>query len=839
MADRFLKTAIIVFGVLVLAILLLFFLRDASMIVNWRSSGFVLSSVRELEEERIAFHGVDPADFAGSAVPQVGDTLVTLADSAAVHQRWIEVLESPHTPGRRVEIAYRHEGQEFSAVMVTRPVATALFLTVASQLCLRLLILLAFVGLGFWAFFKRPESPAVRALTLYCFTISGLVVQTYMPMYPVMASFQVPLEVALRGILGFLVPFFASFWLLLILLFPRKSRLMEQRPALGYAACFAPQVLLLTVALILNNPPAPWVGVVLYLAVVVQVTAGMIILRRAYLRTDSNLEKRQARLVFWGSGASLVLLGLYILDPMGIVRHVSRMPLLERLLFTNVFFLFLLASPASFAYAFGRYRLLEIQGHIKRGTRYLAVMAFLVAVLFGLVYLLGVVVLENAGVTSRTPTLLVALILALGFAPAQRNLRLQLEKRFFPERARLRRMTTEFFQTAATLPDTESLCAELKDRLQENLRLESIYLALRPGNNGHFALTDGEPVPLRDGGDFMDFLGRASHPLLVDEAVASDRVRFAPEEWSWIETRGVAVILPLRTRARLQGFLALSHKRDQEDFHPEELQILDSLADQVALSMENLRLLQENLDKRRMEEELAIARRVQMRFLPLELPQTPGLEVCARSTFSLEVAGDYYDVIRLPNGDTALAVGDVSGKGAGAALIMANLQASLRALCGVGLSLQEMVGRINNIMYANTEAEQFITFFVGVYHAADRTLTYVNAGHNAPLLLHRDGRVETLETGGLLMGAFPDIVYQQETVHLVAGELLLIYTDGVSEAMNAAGDEFGEDRIRQVLRESDGLPVHAAMVRLTNQALAFTGAQTPSDDLTLMLARVE
>ena len=298
---------------------------------------------------------------------------------------------------------------------------------------------------------------------------------------------------------------------------------------------------------------------------------------------------------------------------------------------------------------------------------------------------------------------------------------------------------------------------------------------------------------------------------MVDEAILGAPIPMDDDEMNWLMRNRVAMLLPMVSHGRLIGFLGFGMKTEREDYAPEELQILSSLAPQVALASDNIRLVEENLEKRRMEEELQVARKVQERFLPKELPQTPGLSIAARSVFCLEVAGDYYDVIAHPDGRTALAIGDVSGKGAGAALIMANLQASLRALCCLNITLDDMMLRINDLIHQNTEPDQFISFFVGVFDPRERVMRYVNAGHNFPILVRADGRQQMLDEGGLILGPFPDATYEQGSVRLASGDSLLLYTDGVSEAMNDDGDELGEDLVRDVARRTPrNLPIKSS-----------------------------
>ena len=246
--------------------------------------------------------------------------------------------------------------------------------------------------------------------------------------------------------------------------------------------------------------------------------------------------------------------------------------------------------------------------------------------------------------------------------------------------------------------------------------------------------------------------------------------------------------------------------------------------------------------------ELGMARRVQQGLLPREIPETPGLEIAARSKFCLEVAGDYYDIIKIDDRRTVIAIGDVSGKGAAAALLMSNIQASFRIAVGIGsgasqpnsvFDISNLVYRINNLIFNNTPPDQFITFFVGVYDPAKGIFDYVNAGHNPPMVLLAEGRIEMMEKGGLLLGAMPDMQYEQGTLNLQKDDLMFLYTDGVSEADNADGEMFGEDRIQALLKKSPGLPPAEILTRLETQVQDFIGDMPLSDDFTTLVARVK
>jgi sigma-B regulation protein RsbU (phosphoserine phosphatase) len=416
------------------------------------------------------------------------------------------------------------------------------------------------------------------------------------------------------------------------------------------------------------------------------------------------------------------------------------------------------------------------------------------------------------------------------------------EQSIYPERAHLRTMIRDFLQQTISIPDRETLWERIESRLQDVLAVKDLYPVLRLDDELGFYLQKSggdDPTPFKVEQEIITKLRFGNRPIFIDEAVASGRIVMTVEGYNWFKNRQVAVVFPMNLQSHLAGFVGLGHKAGGEDYSADELQVLGTFMSQVAMVSENLRLLEENLVKKRMEEELNLARRIQEKFLPQEIPETPGLEVAAVSRFCFEVAGDYHDVIALPGGETVLAVADVSGKGAGAALLMANLQASLRTSAGVGVGLPDLVARINDLIYQNTPPEQYISFFVAQFEPQKSEFTYVNAGHNPPILVRSDGHTELLDQGGLILGAIPGADFTQATIHLQPGDLIAMYTDGISEAMSTSGEEFGDDRILHYVKENHHLPAREVLTGLEAAASSFAQDAPYSDDMTLLLARVK
>jgi phosphoserine phosphatase RsbU/P len=840
MREKLIKNTVIGIGIIVLLLMSVFHVRDLTRVANWTRSGFVMSSLRQPADSIAIFFGADSKDFKEPPYPVAGDTLLTLNDTTANERVWIKFLEVAHTPGREVKATFVHKGEIQTTAFHTRPVQPLLKVVVIALQVLKALIFLCFMAVGFWALRKQLQSEGVRVLALFCFAMASFTLAAYMPMYREMASFTIPAEAVFANIIGGFSVYFGAFWLHLNQVFPRRSRWMAAHPHGTRSVIYIPlallQLIFYVMAIILHHR-LPFLRFFFYAVVASQSLVGLFLLWRHFRAAETNLEKRQTRLVLLGSGCGLVLLIIYLLHQYGIVPILFRLPIVYHLTITNVIFLALLLSPITLAYAFGKYRLLEVEAKLRRGTRYFIAYILLIAIVAAVGYVFGGFVERVSGAGNRMAAIVVSFVLLVTFTPLLPRLRAVLIHRFFPERERLRHNMVDLLQRSAAFEDRNGFWVELENRLRDGLLVETVFPVLRGPQNGAFYLRDHEPTPFHCQSDLMRMLEDRRKPLMVDEVLCCNPVPVSEEEGRWLTDRRVALLLPMVTQGRLVGFLGFGGKTDQDDYAAEELRILDELAPQFAMAADNMRLVEENFDRQRLQEQLSMARHVQEGFLPHDLPATPGLHLAALSTFSLEVAGDYYDVIPLEGGRTVLAVGDVAGKGAAAALLMANLQASLRALCGVGLRPAELMNRINKLIFHNTEPDQFITFFVAVFDPHGRTLTYVNAGHNPPFLLSH-GNLQPLSTGGTIVGAFEETTYEQASLTLASGDVLLIYTDGISEAMNEREEELGEQRLCDVLCRSAGSDVHVILDNVRSVLAAHQHVTQPEDDQTLLVAKI-
>ena len=267
----------------------------------------------------------------------------------------------------------------------------------------------------------------------------------------------------------------------------------------------------------------------------------------------------------------------------------------------------------------------------------------------------------------------------------------------------------------------------------------------------------------------------------------------------------------------------------------DELASLGDAFNEMAVGLEEGR--QTLLEKERLESELALARRIQQRLLPQEPPTISGLELAGISVPARMVGGDYYDFVPLENERLLVVMADVSGKGAPAALLMSSLRASLHGMIPGAESLAELAGQLNRFVHGSTDATEFITLFFGLIDPKSGGFSYVNAGHEPPCLVHGEKRIERLTEGGLMMGAFADAPYTEGHTRMEPGDLLFLYTDGLTEAHNPAAEMFGEDRSLDCLREVASLDPEDVLRTTLAKVDAFVEGAEASDDITLVAMR--
>ena len=269
----------------------------------------------------------------------------------------------------------------------------------------------------------------------------------------------------------------------------------------------------------------------------------------------------------------------------------------------------------------------------------------------------------------------------------------------------------------------------------------------------------------------------------------------------------------------------------------DDLDVLMLLASQVAIIIEKVMLHEQMIETKRLQGQLEVARQVQLELLPPRDPELPGYDISAYNYPSEEVSGDYYDWVRIYDDEIGIVIADVSGKGVPAAILMAFLRASLRAATHIGYATNISMAKVNYLLWESIERNQFVTAFHGILDASNRTLSYSNAGHNPPLLLKANGETQIIEHGELPLGMFRGTRYHEYHLLIEPGDVLVLYTDGVTEALSPEGVEFGRDRLLQAVRENCEQPARELIASLEMAVLGWTANAGASDDVTFFVIK--
>lgn len=333
----------------------------------------------------------------------------------------------------------------------------------------------------------------------------------------------------------------------------------------------------------------------------------------------------------------------------------------------------------------------------------------------------------------------------------------------------------------------------------------------------------------------MDEVMKNGKSVLTSDAQADPR--FASQTMALLGIRSVLAV-PLSVDERdVFGIVYADSPTYEATFAEEHLNILTTLASVAAIRVENASLMEARFERERMERELELATEIQQRFQPSEAPKMEGYQLQGISFSCYEIGGDYYDFIKMHDGKMLIALGDVSGKGTAAALLMSSVHAAIHAQVAAKSPLHEMISSVNLYLAENTPANRFVTLFVAVLDPLTGKMDYINAGHNPPLVGRVNGDIEQLSSGGLPLGLLPMADYEVGETHLDKGEALVIYSDGVSEANNIREEEFGMERLIDVVKRN--LQGSAAGIRdkVESALSAFTQTAPANDDITLVIVK--
>lgn len=436
---------------------------------------------------------------------------------------------------------------------------------------------------------------------------------------------------------------------------------------------------------------------------------------------------------------------------------------------------------------------------------------------------------------------------------ATRRIAVWVDRRFFRDAYNAEQILNDLAEKVRTIVETQPLLETVAQRIADSLHVKHVAVLLdrsgfyRPAHALGYGMLPELAFP--SNAATVQVLKSEKKPTRVyfddPESWIYKTLAMSNEELDHLATLHSELLLPFSVKEDLLGFISLGQKLSEAPYSSTDLRLLSSVAAQTGLALEVVRLTtamgRELASHERLNRELEIAREVQEHLFPQHFPSISGLDYSGLCRPAREVGGDYYDFLELPGCKLGVAIGDVSGKGIGTALMMASLGASLRGQAAVVENLTELIERVNNLVYGASSVNRYATFFYAEYDPRNHQLSYVNAGHNAPVVLRRSNpgcQLFRLDIGGPPVGLLLNSRYEQGSFALEPGDLLVLFTDGISESMNSGDKEWGEERLIDLAKTFDDIPAMEVTNRIMTAAQTFATGAPQHDDMTVVVLRV-
>ncbi len=414
---------------------------------------------------------------------------------------------------------------------------------------------------------------------------------------------------------------------------------------------------------------------------------------------------------------------------------------------------------------------------------------------------------------------------------------------------RMSRMLNEFgtlHEITHALESNDNLDTLLKYIMQKshsvmNAESASLMLVIEETNELEFKIVLGpkatavKPFRLPIGKGIAGWVAQTGKPVLIPDCYKDPRFDPSFDKRSGYYTRTMLTV-PMIYKTKTLGVMSIINRMDGHPFDENDQMLFTIFASQAALSIENARLLHSAIEKERLDKELQVASEIQSLLIPQSIPESDFLDTAAEYIPCKEVGGDFYDIMKLDDHRFIFVVADVSGKGIPGAMVVSNMQATLRAFLQYSSDLKSVVSKLNQVIIRQTTSDRYITFFIGIYDHESQQLSYINAGHNPPVIVDKSGQITELRKGGVFIGYVP-WEYELGSIPFNSGDTLVMYTDGLVEAMNKNEEEFEFSQLKDILSKHHSEDSSTLLNRIIKQVNIHIGANPMEDDFTLLVSR--
>ncbi|KAA3620431.1 MAG: PDZ domain-containing protein [Calditrichaeota bacterium] len=632
------------------------------------------------------------------------------------------------------------------------------------------------------------------------------------------------------------LPIAAGLMLHFYFIFPvPKTLFLKFRPPILFAA-YSPAIILILsqVYMVIDTPLSSAKYYYVWMLSLIPVfVAAILALIHSIWRAPTPHARRQAQIVTIGT-----VVGLGIPACMFFFFRYFYLPI----------YLLTIIWPVSLAYAIVKHRFMNIDVIIRRGVAYAVMSGFVIAAYFILVVVIGQIFVILAGTESQFVTIVATLMIALAFNPVRQRVKIFIDKRIYPEKYNYRESVRKFSHQLVNVIDLQKLLNLLVEFLSTNIGISPIVLIWNNPHEKTFFIRDtvGLDIPyskfLPGNGVVVSQLSQQKQ--LVDlSALKRKHSIVSREELEFWEALKAEIVLPLHSRKGLVGALALGPKNEKDPYYDEDIQLLETLSDQIQIAVENAFLTDDLREQERLRKELEVARKIQLSLLPQRDPEIDGLDISGISIPAMEVGGDYYDYLNFSDGRFGVVIGDVSGKGTSAALYMSQLKGMLKALARHNHSLSHITTELNLLTYNNLDSKAFITLMLASFDTNKGVMHLVRAGH-LPLLHYsaKKGRTAIITPAGIGVGLDSGPIFLEEIeevkIKFAAGDVFVFLTDGITEAMNGQEEEFDLNSIQTLLEDKAHASARICRDRIIHDVRKFSNNNAQMDDMTLVVVRI-
>lgn len=503
--------------------------------------------------------------------------------------------------------------------------------------------------------------------------------------------------------------------------------------------------------------------------------------------------------------------------------------------------------PIAFGYSIFRYQLMDVSVVVKNAVVYGAATITFAALYFLVIYLLGQGISQAIGTQYQGIIAgVLFIIFALVFQSTKDKFQNFLTAKFYPEQFAYQNVLVKFSNDVASIVGLENIFDKTYETFTNALKIDNFGIMVRGNRNGDLVLVRNKGIKTKNiTFNHSAIISFIEQKKLLSKVPAIEREEFTSvcgDQSQQLIENNIYTIVPMIAKSKLVGLLLFGLKHSGAQFSQEDLELLNAVANQAAVSIENARLYEAEKQKLSIERDLDLARKIQQGLLPSSIPNVNKLDICGQMIPAMQVGGDYYDLIKISNSKIFVVVGDVSGKGLSASLYMAKLQTMIQLACTIDKSPKQILVDINKRLYESLERSWFITMTLALFDSEKNTVKFCRAGH-MPLLTANNGTIKSYKTQGIGVGLESGVIFEsslvEEEVNFTPGQIFAFFSDGITEAMNESNDFFGEDKLSELLKNKSAKNSNDIMDEIWESLTRFRGRAEQNDDMTMVLVKVK